>query len=367
MIMKVGQTLANYPNVLPQDFAETLDKLNFEAPPMHYALLREQVCGELGADPEDLFAEFETRAFAAASLGQVHRARLKTGERVAVKIQYPGIARTIDSDVTSVLTLLAPMRLTAVWDSIRRQWEDVREMLKQEADYTQEAEFLRRARSVFDDHEGIVIPRVHDRYSTQRVLTMDFLDGVHIGDYLKTYRSQEERDRYGELIMRASFRIAHAARLWYADSNPGNYLFLRDGRLGVIDFGCCRDFTPEEWDYYCDMGKAHRAGGQRLREAMIRATASTLTEDDLRLVEDMAHWYSDYLLHEGPFDFSSEQFIQRGIDMIGEACRRRLFFSQPINNWICRQLLGLRALAFRLKARINMKRLNEEESRGVFV
>jgi hypothetical protein len=81
----------------------------------------------------------------------------------------------------------------------------------------------------------------------------------------------------------------------------------------------------------------------------------------------MAHWYSDYLLHEGPFDFSSEQFIQRGIDMIGEACRRRLFFSQPINNWICRQLLGLRALAFRLKARINMKRLNEEESRGVFV
>ena len=368
--MKVGQTLANYPDVMPREFVEALGKLNFEAPPMHFALLREQVRNELGAEPEDIFAEFDTKAFAAASLGQVHRARLKTGEPVAVKIQYPGIARTIDSDVATVLTLLSPMRLTREWQSIREQWRDIREMIMHEADYLREADHLRRARAVFRDDEGIVIPRPHERYTTQRVLAMDLLDGVHIDEYLGTYRSQAERDRYGELIMRASFRIAHGARLWYADSNPGNYLFLRDGRLGVIDFGCCRVFTPEEWDYYAEMGRAHRVGGQRLRDALVRACGakdgSELTEEHMRVLEDLAHWYSDYLLHDGPWDFGDEAFMRRGIELIEKVVRKRLLLTLPVNTWICRQLIGLRAIAFRLGAHINMHRLDQEESKGIF-
>jgi len=105
-IMKVGQTLAAYPKILPQEFVEALGKLHFDAPPMHFALLREQVRNELGADPEDLFASFEPTAFAAASLGQVHRATLKTGERVAVKIQYPAIDRTIRADLRNLMAFL---------------------------------------------------------------------------------------------------------------------------------------------------------------------------------------------------------------------------------------------------------------------
>jgi predicted unusual protein kinase regulating ubiquinone biosynthesis (AarF/ABC1/UbiB family) len=229
------------------------------------------VRNELGDEPENLFAEFEERAAAAASLGQVHRARLRSGEPVAVKIQYPGIDRTIDSDVSTLIALLSPMRLTREWDSLRAQLEDVRAMLRKETNYLQEAEYLRRGRSVFRADEPIVVPRVHERYSSPRVLTMDWLDGVHLDEYLRTYRSQAERDRYGELIMRASFRLAHTARLWYADSNPGNYLFLRDGRLGMIDFGCCREFSPEEWDYYVQMLRAPREGGEALRRALRRA------------------------------------------------------------------------------------------------
>ncbi len=178
-IMKIGQTLAQYPQVVPAEYAEILGKLHFEAPPMHYSLLREHLRNELGADPEEVFAEFEHKAFAAASLGQVHRARLKSGEAVAVKVQYPNIARTIESDFRNFMALMTPMRLSKDWDNIRAQWEDIQQMLTWETDYLREADFLRRARAVFADDEGIVVPRVFDEFSTKRVLTMEFIEGVH--------------------------------------------------------------------------------------------------------------------------------------------------------------------------------------------
>ena len=115
-LMKVGQALGNFPDIVPTEFAETLDRLHFDAPPMHFSLLRELLRSELGADPEELFESFETKAFAAASLGQVHFARLKSGETVAVKIQYPGIARTIDADVRNLRALLFPIRLGKDWE-----------------------------------------------------------------------------------------------------------------------------------------------------------------------------------------------------------------------------------------------------------
>ncbi len=115
--MKVGQTLVNFDDLLPDELVKTLEQLHFEAPPMHYALVREHLHNELGGDPETIFAEFETTAFAAASLGQVHRARLKTGEPVAVKVQYPGIARTIRSDFRNLIAVLTPMRLSKDWQN----------------------------------------------------------------------------------------------------------------------------------------------------------------------------------------------------------------------------------------------------------
>ena len=117
-IMKMGQMLANYPDVVPGQFADTLGRLHFEAPPMHFSLLREMVRNELGKDPEEVFDDFETKAFAAASLGQVHRARLKgSGQQVAIKIQYPGIARTIRDDFRNMKALAFPMRLGGDWDN----------------------------------------------------------------------------------------------------------------------------------------------------------------------------------------------------------------------------------------------------------
>ncbi|MCP5117006.1 MAG: AarF/ABC1/UbiB kinase family protein, partial [bacterium] len=158
-VMKIGQLLASYPNLAPDEFSDVLYPLHFEAPPMHFSLLREFVLNELGGEPEEIFDDFETKAFAAASLGQVHRARLKgSRERVAIKIQYPSIGRTIRDDFQNLKTLIFPMRLSGDWDNMKLLFEGVRTMLERETDYLREAENLRQARAVFSDEDGIVIP-----------------------------------------------------------------------------------------------------------------------------------------------------------------------------------------------------------------
>src|SRR5205085_4931237 len=133
----------------PDEIVATLEHLHFQAPPMHFALLREHVRDELGGDPEEVFAEFDTRAFAAASLGQVHRARLKSGEEVAVKIQYPGIASAIRSDFRNLLALMIPLRISKDWENLEAQLDDLRRVLEAETDYEKEADFQRKARSFF--------------------------------------------------------------------------------------------------------------------------------------------------------------------------------------------------------------------------
>ena len=152
--MKVGQMMGNFPDIAPQEFTETLEKLHFEAPPMHWSLLKEMVFSELQEDPESLFASFEKRAFAAASLGQVHRARLRNGQELAVKIQYPGIADTIGDDVRNLLMFMLPARLSRDWENTKEQFDDLRHRLERETDYEQEAAMLRRVRGLFREHDG---------------------------------------------------------------------------------------------------------------------------------------------------------------------------------------------------------------------
>src|SRR5580692_7495157 len=183
---KLGQAAGNLPLLFPEQVADTLDRLHFDSPPMHYALIREVVRNEFGKPAEDVFLDFDKEAFAAASLGQVHRARLKSGEPVAVKIQYPGIARTIDADFRNLSALALPLRLGKAWESQKAQFEEIRRMLNQEVDYLQEAESQRLGGELFRPEDGIVVPRVYPEYSGKRVLTTDYIEGLHLADYLAT-------------------------------------------------------------------------------------------------------------------------------------------------------------------------------------
>ncbi len=367
-IMKLGQVFATYPNVLPRDFVDVLARLFFEAPPMHFALLREHVRNELGADPEALFDDFETSAFAAASIGQVHRARHKaTGRPLAVKIQYPNIARAIRDDYRNLLAFLLPMRLHGDWPYIKDQAEDLLRMLELETDYEQEAENLRLARLAFREDEGIVVPRVYPELSTRRILTMDFIDGRHLDDFLATNPSQELRDHHGRQIALASFRLSYGKHLAYADPQPGNYLFLADRRLGLIDFGCCHHYTDDDVDFMTDVEIAARNGSpEDERRVMYRAAgmspADRMEEDRMELMLKWSRWVWQPIRHKGPFDFGSLDYFRQGMDAFHEMTRRRYVRTIPLNTWLTRNFAGIRAMLYHLGARVDLHAIAEQET-----
>jgi predicted unusual protein kinase regulating ubiquinone biosynthesis (AarF/ABC1/UbiB family) len=363
-VMKVGQTLAILPNAVPEEIADTLDALHYHAPPMHFSLLREHVCNELGGDPEEVFAEFDAAPFAAASLGQVHRARLKTGERVAVKVQYPGIGTTIRSDFRNLLATMVPLRLSADWENVKAQLADLERVLELETDYENEARMLERARSLFREDDRIVVPRVFERYSTRRVLTMENLDGLHLAEFLATNPSQEMRDHFGAQILRAVGRMYYAGRMNYADVHPGNFFFQEGGRLGVVDFGCVRPFNEAEWGR---MYLAHRAlygSAADLRRCILcsidLSEEKVKDEDHVRLVEALARW-EWRPFWEDVFDYGDGRQLREGVDIFREMVRKRYTRGMPEVVLIARLNFAVRGLLYRLRSRVSARAINREE------
>jgi len=353
-VMKVGQILANLPEVVPEEIAETLGALHFEAQPMHYAMVREVFLDELGHAPEAIFAEFDKKAFAAASLGQVHRARLRSGEEVAVKVQYPHMARTIKADLANLRFLLKPLTRARDWQCLREGLRDVEEMLGREADYRQEAQFCRAAGQLFAaEADGVVIPKVYEQFSSRKILTMDYLPGLHLKDFLATDPPQAARDHYAELLATVSLRFYYRGHCLFADPHPGNFLFMPDGRLGVVDFGCTREFTEREWQLQSDLEEAFFAGDTPTIRRLIAETCYLDPgEDDLSDTLSCAlAWQLEPMISEGLFDWSDGEFFRRGVAIYGELIRKRLTRGMPHYIWTNRFLFGFRAISYRLRGR----------------
>ena len=362
-VMKIGQTLANFPDIAPREFVETLDQLHFDAPPMHWSLLREMVFNELGDDPENLFAEFDKRAFAAASLGQVHRARLKTGEEVAVKIQYPGVATSIAGDFSNLFLFLLPNRLGRDWQNLQSQFEDFRERLEQETDYLQEAANLQLARSLFREGDGVVVPKVFPQYSTARVLTMAMVGGVHLNQFLERQPSQAERNEAGIKMVRAWYRLMYSGRMLYNDYHPGNFLFLDDGRMGLIDFGHVVKLEGDLWEIMRTLDRPLTTGKREDRVAALKVWADLTdeTSDQMRLYQEFADWNWQCRYIPGPYNFGNEQDFRRGVELFTEMLRKRYSKGHPSTPTITRGNFGWRSMLYRLKSNFDIRAIAESE------
>jgi aarF domain-containing kinase len=363
--MKVGQTLGNFPDIVPDEFVQTLDQLHFAAPPMHWSLLREMVYNELGDDPENLFASFDKRAFAAASLGQVHGARLRTGEQAAVKIQYPGIARSIRDDFRNFFLMLLPARLSADWENAREQFDDLRMRLERETDYVREAATLQKIRALFRDDDGIAIPRVFPEHSTARVLSMERLEGLHLAAFLATNPSQETRNEFARKMIRAWYRMLYAGRTLYADFHPGNFIFMPDGRFGVIDFGCMLELDDTLWELFRKMDRPLTTGRLDDRIAVMKQwcwiTDDPADQERQRVTDAYTDWSWRARYCGGEFDFGDQADFRRGIDLFIEMVRKRYSRARPCTPVIARQHMGWRGMLYQLRAKIDIAPIAEQE------
>ncbi len=270
-LMKAAQLLATIPDALPPEYARELSQLQANAPAMGWAFVRRRMASELGPDWQAKFGSFAKEASFAASLGQVHRATLKDGTPVAAKLQYPDMASALEADLNQLKLVFA------VGPAFRsRQSAPTRSMprspsrLREELDYRREARHVALYRYMLRDEPRVHVPDVVASHSTDRLLTMGWLDGEPLLNW-KT-RSQEERDALAIAMFRAWYVPFYYYGVIHGDPHLGNYSVRPDGSVNLMDFGCVRIFPP------------------RFVRGSIELYRALMTDDEARAVAAYEDW-----------------------------------------------------------------------------
>jgi predicted unusual protein kinase regulating ubiquinone biosynthesis (AarF/ABC1/UbiB family) len=244
VLMKLGQMASYVDDGLSPAARRTLSRLQDSVPPMSPELAAQVITEELGQPPDRAFATWDPEPIAAASIGQVHRAITRDGRAVAVKVQYPGIAETIEADLGNVALLRRMLKITAPMQDVDALLAELRERVTEELDYRREARNQQMFARYYAGHPTIGVPGIVPELCTRRVVTSDLADGARFAELLTW--SQAERDLAAETIYRFVFRSLYDVRAFNGDPHPGNYLFQRGGRVTFLDFGLVRHFTPAE-------------------------------------------------------------------------------------------------------------------------
>jgi len=248
--MKLGQ-FASFidteflPDEYREIYQEQLAKLRTDAPAMPWEKVEKVLEEEWDGEPlSEMFAEFEHEAFAAASIGQVHRAELLDGRAVAVKIQYPGIAEALDADLRNAGTIVRLARALAPGLDAKAIAKELRERVMEELDYEYEAQNQRSFARAYRDHPFIYVPEVITRLSRRRVLVTELVEGLGFEQVKEL--PHEERSRFGEIVYRGSFGSIYHLQHFNADPHPGNYILMEDGRVAFLDFGMTKKLDAEQ-------------------------------------------------------------------------------------------------------------------------
>jgi predicted unusual protein kinase regulating ubiquinone biosynthesis (AarF/ABC1/UbiB family) len=242
--MKMGQIMSYIDLAVPEELRTALSVLQTHAQPMSFERVRDIVTTELRDRGRALLEHMHRIPMAAASIGQVHRARLPDGTAVAVKVQYPEIARAIESDFRPAAIGTTLSSIIYPGAKIDGLVEEVRARFLEECDYAHEADRQARFAALYADHPVISVPTVHVEYSAHRVLTTTLVEGAHFDEFLADDPPDEIRDRIGEALFEFYVGSLFRHGLYNCDPHPGNYLMLEDGGIAVLDYGCTRAFEP---------------------------------------------------------------------------------------------------------------------------
>ncbi|SMO70963.1 ABC1 kinase family protein [Fodinibius sediminis] len=361
--LKIAQSLSMDEGMLPDEFAEVMSEAQYSVPPINKALARSIIKKELGDYPEALFSHFKPDAIAAASIGQVHEARLKDGEKVAVKIQYPNVRNTIHSDMAMAKSLVK--RLAKRGANLDDYFDEVEATLLEETDYRQEGQYIEYFHQRFHG-DTIVTPRWIKELSSRKVLTMTFVEGRHLKELLEMNPSQEERNHFGQLLWDFFHDQVEQRNFIHADTHPGNFFFRDDGRLGVIDFGCVKKFDEEFTQNYMQLLPMHLNGDEKaIRELYTRLDIVKEHPDNPRKEEEFFQFCKNYgntfalPYMNNEFDFGDPSFKRK----INHYAKRMPIMNEPRGDknfiYSTKVHMGLYSILMKLKARIDTRQSKE--------
>jgi predicted unusual protein kinase regulating ubiquinone biosynthesis (AarF/ABC1/UbiB family) len=361
--MKLGQLLSlEGQDFLPPEMAEALSILRAEADAMPEAQLRRVLARAWGKGWQQRFREFGMTPIAAASIGQVHRAVTTDGRELAVKIQYPGVARSIESDVDNLAAILRLSRLLPGDLDLSGILTEAKRQLRQETDYHAEARHLRHYAELVGDDPTVVIPRVHDDLTTSHILAMDYVRGEPLDDIAGPTHPQRARDRAGTVLYRLLFLELFEFRFMQTDPNFANYLLLDDGRIGLLDYGGTRVIAPRLSALYARLFRAGMMGDRAALQGAMEAIgffAADERSDRIGGLLDLFMIAFEPFRHRGVYDFGASDLAARARDTGLDLTFKKGFLRAPPPEtvFLHRKLGGTFLLCVRIQARLNVRAL----------
>ncbi len=242
--LKVAQMMSMDDGILPGAFSEKFSQAQYSAPPLSYPLVVKTFRDQLSKSPSEVFESFSKNAHAAASIGQVHKAE-QNGKSLAVKVQYPGIADSISSDLRIIKPIVSSMfKISSA--ELDYYLQEIGARLIEETDYKLELKRSKEIAKSCEHIKGLEFPEYYSEFSSERILSMDWLSGSHLNEFLKLNPDQKTRDQIGQILWDFYDFQIHKLKRVHADPHPGNFLLRKNGTVGVIDFGCIKEF-PEDF------------------------------------------------------------------------------------------------------------------------
>jgi len=357
--MKLGQLVSmDAGDMLPPQLAEIMAKLRQDAKHMPRKQLLAVLEKEWGENWRERVREFNLTPIAAASIGQVHEAISLDGEKLAVKIQYPGVRDSIDSDIDNVATILRFTGLVPKTFDLAALLAEAKKQLHEEADYLREAEYIAKYTEALGDDERFEVPTVNTRLTTRGILAMRYVEGVPIEQM--AHATQPVRDKIATMLFELLFKELLGMRLMQTDPNFANYRYNpKTGKVVLLDFGATRSFDKELVDGYVDVMKAAQAGNREMMQSAATRIGyfdDTTAQHHREMVLDLMDLACEPFCTKGCFDFGNTDLAARIRDKGFELGEDRQFWHAPPIDclFIHRKLGGLFLLVTRLKARVDV-------------
>lgn len=362
-LMKAAQILATIPEALPREYAEELRQLQSNAPAMGWPFVKRRMRTELGPGWQDRFADFDREASAAASLGQVHKAHDHDGRLLACKLQYPEMSSTVEADLKQLKWVFSAYRQYDKAIDTSEIYKELSDRLREELDYEREARHMELFRRMLAKEDSIAVPEVVTELTTDRLLTMTWLEGTPLLDFIAEHETdQEMRNRVAVNMFRTWYVPFYHYGVIHGDPHMGNYSITPEGKVNLLDFGCVRVFPPAFVKGVIDLYHALDRKDEALaREAYRSWGFDNLSDDLLTALNIWAEFLYAPLLEDKDQPIMRGKAGQLGAETAGKVHKelRRLGGVRPPREFVLmdRAAIGLGSVFMHLDATVNWHRL----------